>query len=100
MLHLNWLNFVTVDITHMLFGNLLELCLLAWLCFVHLMLFSVSDFLVLVASPECKIGLLHIMAIHIYKSGKNLSQGRPGTIFTIDQYVSCINLDSLVSGLV
>ena len=63
----------------MLFSNLLELCLLAWLCFVHLMLFSVSDFLVLVASPECKIGLLHIMDIHIYKRDKNLSQGRPGT---------------------
>ena len=43
-----------------------ELCLLAWICFVHLMLFSVGTHRVFVADTEHKISrLLRSMAIHI-----------------------------------
>ena len=49
----------------MSFGNPLELFLLAWICFVRLVLFSVSACLVFVISTECKIGLLPSMTIHI-----------------------------------
>ena len=49
----------------MLFGNPLELFLLAQICFVRLVVFSVSACLVFIASSERKIGLLPSMAIHI-----------------------------------
>ena len=49
----------------MSFGNPSELFLLARICFLRLMLFSVSACLVFVASTERKIGLLPSMAIHI-----------------------------------
>ena len=49
----------------MSFGNPSELFLLARICFVRLMLFSVSACLVFVASTERKISLLPSMAIHI-----------------------------------
>ena len=49
----------------MSFGNPLELFLLALICFVRLMLFSVSTCLVFIASTERKIGLLPSMAVHI-----------------------------------
>ena len=49
----------------MSFSNPSELFLLARICFLHLMLFSVSAYPVFVASRECKIGLLPGMAIHI-----------------------------------
>ena len=52
------------DISHMSFGNPLELFLLARICFLRLM-FSVSACLVFVASTECKISPLPSMAIHI-----------------------------------
>ena len=47
------------------FGNRSELFLLAQICFVRLMVLSVSACLVFVASTERKIGLLPSMAIHI-----------------------------------
>ena len=53
------------DISHVWFGNPLELFLLARICFLRLMLFSVSTCLVFIASTERKIGLLPSMAIHI-----------------------------------
>ena len=49
----------------MSFSNPSELFLLARICFLRLMLFSVSACLVFVASRERKIGLLPSMAIHI-----------------------------------
>ena len=49
----------------MLFGNPSELFLLARIGIVRLMLFSISTFLVFVASTERKICLLCSMAIHI-----------------------------------
>ena len=49
----------------MSFGNPSELFLLARICFLRLMLFSVSACLVFVASTERKIGLLPSMARHI-----------------------------------
>ena len=49
----------------MSFGNPSELFLLARICFVRLMLFSVSACVVFVASTERKIGLLPSMAIYI-----------------------------------
>ena len=49
----------------MSFSNPSELFLLARICFVHLILFSVITCLVFVASTERKIGLLPSMAIHI-----------------------------------
>ena len=49
----------------MSFGNPSELFLLARICFVRLMVFSVSACLVFIASSERKIGLLPSMAIHI-----------------------------------
>ena len=49
----------------MSFGNPSELFLLARICFVRLMVFSISACLVFVASSERKIGLLPSMAIHI-----------------------------------
>ena len=49
----------------MSFGNPSELFLLAQICFVRLMVFSVSACLVFIASSERKIGLLPSMAIHI-----------------------------------
>ena len=49
----------------MSFGNPLELFLLAGICFLRLMLFSVSACLIFVASTERKIGLLLSMAVHI-----------------------------------
>ena len=49
----------------MSFGNPSELFFLARICFLHLMLFSISACLVFVASTERKIGLLPSMAIHL-----------------------------------
>ena len=49
----------------MLFGNPSELFLLARICFLRLMLFSIGAGLVFVASTERKIGLLPSTAIHI-----------------------------------
>ena len=48
----------------MSFGNPSELFLLARICFVLLMLFSVEACLVFVASTERKIGLFPRMTIH------------------------------------
>ena len=49
----------------MSFGNPSELFLLAGICCLRLMLFSVSACLVFVASTERKIGPLPSMAVHI-----------------------------------
>ena len=49
----------------MSFGKPSELFLLARICFVRLMMFSVSACLVFIASSERKISLLPSMAIHI-----------------------------------
>ena len=49
----------------MSFSNPSELFLLARICFVRLMVFSISACLVFVASSERKISLLPSMAIHI-----------------------------------
>ena len=55
---LRQLNFVTADISHISFGNPLKLYLLARICFVRQMLFSVGACLVFKASTERKISLL------------------------------------------
>ena len=49
----------------MSFGNPSELFFLAWICFVRLMLLSISACLVFVASTERNIGLLPSIAVHI-----------------------------------
>ena len=54
----------------MSFGNPLELCLLAQICFVRLTLFSVGTCLIFVASTERKISLLRSMAIHIKRDAR------------------------------
>ena len=73
----------------MSFGNPSELFLLARICFVRLMVFSVSVCLVFIASTECKIGLLPSMAIHIsvmtcdqkLEPGKAWERGYHPTLF-------------------
>ena len=56
--------FVTANI-HVSFGNSSELFFLAQICFLCLVLFSVSACFIFVASTERKISLLPSMAIHI-----------------------------------